>query len=313
VSGVFEPGAADREAPHGAPPKLTLGDRGTEPRVTLGPMQPKPGWKADGNVQVVIQTSDPRAGALPVQLAVSLEAQKAKPGDAGVPVAPNSVLVTVRVKSSDVAAAGVPQELGARVAALKGARVEYQVAPDGSGTGYRYDLPGAASDLVDYLRVLSDTLALVTLPVPNVPLGQGGYWMATSREGVFGLDLVTYRMIKVAKIDGDNVTLSVDTKRYAASDRFDFAGLSADAPKTLVEFDAKSEGRLDFKIGAPFPMGGEVGSLLGARLGTEQQSGVLQIQSRVGTSFGDKAGAAPKPAAKAAAPAGGAVAPPPPQ
>ena len=313
-SGVFEPGAADREARLGAPPKLTLGERGSEPRVTLGPIRPKPGWKAEGNVQVVLQANDPRGGALPVQLALSLEAQKAKPGDAGADAAASAdtVTVTARVKSAEVASAGVSQELGGRVAALKGARVDYQIASDGSGTGYRYDLPGAAADLLDYLRVLSDTLALVTLPVPNVPLGQGGYWMTTSREGVFGLDLVTYRMIKVEKLEGDQVTLSVGTKRYAANNRFEFAGLAADAPRNLVEFDAKSEGRLEFKVGAPFPSGGEVGSLLAARLGTEQQSGVLQIQSRVGLSFPEKGApaSAAKPGTTRAATPGGAVAPP---
>src|SRR5262245_36332354 len=53
-SGVFEPGEADREARRGSAPKVTLGDRGAEPRVVLGPVQPKPGWKASGTVQVVI-------------------------------------------------------------------------------------------------------------------------------------------------------------------------------------------------------------------------------------------------------------------
>src|SRR5688572_33089343 len=37
LSGIFEPGAADKEAPRGAPPKITLGDPGKEPRVTIGP------------------------------------------------------------------------------------------------------------------------------------------------------------------------------------------------------------------------------------------------------------------------------------
>jgi len=302
ASGIFEPGAADREARRGAPPKLTLGDRGAEPRVTLGPMQPKPGWKAVGTVQVVLQQSDPRQGALPVQIELSLEAQKPKLGDGGAD-APggadsDAVAIVARVKSATVAATGVPQELASRVTALKGARVDYQVKKDGSGTGYRYDLPGAASDLLDYLRVLSDTLALVTLPVPNVPLGQGGFWMTTTREGVFGLDLVTYRMVKIDKVEGGIVTLSVGTKRYATSTRFDFAGLPADAPRDLLEFEAKSDGRLEVRPGAPFPSGGEIGSLLAARLGTPQQSGVLQIQSKVGLAFPEKGAPASVPTTK---------------
>jgi hypothetical protein len=184
---------------------------------------------------------------------------------------------------------------------LKGAKIEYLVAPDGSGTGFRYELPGAAPELVDYLRALSDALALVTLPAPAEPLGQGAFWMTTTREGVYGLDLVTYRMVKVEKLEGDQVTLSVGTKRYATSDRFEFAGLPPEVPKTLLEFDAKSEGRLEFKAGAPFPSGGEVGSLLAARVGSEQQAMMVQTQSRVGLSFPDKSAPATKPQAPAPA------------
>lgn len=302
-NGIFESGAADREARPGAAPKITLGDRGKEPRIVLGPAQPKPGWKGAGNVQVMLQGNDPRQPPLPVQIALTLEAQKPKAvADAGADAVPSGVVaVTARVKSAELAAPGVPQELVAKFQALKGVKIEYLVAPDGSGTGYRYELPAAASELTDYLRALSDTLALVTLPTPSEPLGPGGFWMTTSREGVYGLDLVTYRMVKVEKVDGDQVTLTVGTKRYATSDRFEFAGLPPDVPKTLLEFDAKSEGRLEFKAGSPFPSGGEVGSLLAARVGSEQQAMMVQTQSRVGLSFPDKSSPA-KPAATPQAP-----------
>jgi hypothetical protein len=300
-SGVFDPGEADREAKRGSPPKVTLGDRGKEPRVALGSVQPKPGWKSQGTVQVVIQPPDPRQQAAPVTVALSLEAQKPKVGDAGAGVpggAADAVTVLAKVTGAQVAVAGVPAETNARVAMLKGAKIEYQVAPDGSGAGFRYDA-GAAADLVDYLRVLSDALALVTLPVPTEPLGKGGFFMTTSREGIYGLDLVTYRMVKVEDVEGDKVTLSVGTKRYAATRKFDFPGLAADAPRDLIEFDAQSEARLERRVGVPFPLGGEVASLLAARLGTAQQSGLLQIQSKVALAFPDKAA----PAATAKKPA----------
>ena len=296
-SGVFEPGEADREARRGAAPKVTLGDRGAEPRVTLGPVQPKPGWKSAGTVQVIIQPPDPRQQPAPVTVALSLEAQKPKLGDAGAGApggAADAITVIAKVTSAEVVVAGVAAETSARVAKLKGAKIEYQVAADGSGVGFRYDA-GAASELVDYLRVLSDALALVTLPVPTEPLGKGGFFMTTSREGIYGLDLVTYRMVKVEEVDGDRVTLSVGTKRYAANRRFEFPGLAADAPRDLIEFDAQSEARIERRAGTPFPLGGEVASLLAARLGTAQKSGVLQIQSKVGLAFPDKsAPAAPK-------------------
>jgi hypothetical protein len=298
-NGIFEPGGADKEARRGSPPKITLGEKGAEPRVTLGPSQPKPGWKTAGNVQVVLQPPDPRQPALPVQVALTLEAQKPKASDAGADAQPppDAVAVTARVKSAEIAATGIPKEIADRIAALKGAKIDYLVMPDGSGSGFRYDLPAGANDLVDYLRALSDTLALLTLPMPSVPLGQGGFWMTTTREGVYGLDLVTYRMVKVEKLEGDQATLSVSTKRYAATDRFEFAGLPSDVPRELLEFDAKSDGRLELKAGAPFPSGGEIGSLLAAKLGAPERAMMLQVQSRVGLAFPDKSTPASKPAA----------------
>lgn len=294
--GVFAPGDADRQIKKGAPPILTLGSNGSEPRVTIGPLQPKPGWKTSGSVQVAVQ-GDARQGALPIDLGVTIEAQKPKSAettDAG--AAPVSVAVVAKITSARIGVTGVPPELASRVEKLKGSRVEYEVFADGSGTGYRQVISAGAEEARDQLRVLSDMLALVTLPVPNQPLGQGAYWLATSREGVFGLDLVTYRMVKVEAASESGVTLSVNTKRYATSNKFDFQGLPPDAPHDLVEFESKSDGRLVFRVGAPFPESGEVQSLLAASLAMAgQQRGMLQIQSRVGLDFGGKApGAAPK-------------------
>lgn len=280
--GVFAPGAADREIKQGDPPKLTLGGQGSEPRVTLGPMQPKPGWKTQGIVQVSVQGSG--QGALPIELAVTLEAQRAKgDADAGAAAPVNMV---AKVTSARVGMAGVPAEIATRVEKMKGARVEYQVLSDGSGTNFRQVLPEGAADTRDQIRVLSDVLALVTLPVPSQPLGQGGYWMATSREAVFGLDLVTYRLVKVEAVTAQKVTLSIGTKRYATSNRFDFEGLPADAPRELAEFESKADGRVELAVGAPFPESGEVQSVLMAALAEKgQQRGVLQIQSRGGLDF----------------------------
>lgn len=282
-TGVFAPGAADKELARGAAPKLTLGGAGAEPRVALGPPQPKPGWKASGNVQVMMQ-ADPRQGGFPVDLAVTLEASKPS-GEAPAGGA-SFVVVTAKVASAKVGVTGVPRELETRIAALKGARVTYEVGPDGAGTHYKTEATADAAEAREQLRMLEDALALVTLPRPTQPVGVGAIWMATSRDAVFGMDLVTYRLVKVEEVSGDNVTLSINTKRYAASDQFTMDGLDAQAPKELLEFQARSDGRLTFAVGVPFPQNGEIQSLLGAALGQGgQQRGVLQLQSRIGLDF----------------------------
>jgi len=285
-SGVFPPGAADREITKGAPPKLTVGGTGAEPRFELGSPQPKPGWKNQGVLQVVLQL-DPRQGGIPVDFALSLDAAKANaPAAGGAGGAGGTVTVTAKVVGAKIGVTGVPRELEARFEQLKGVKVSYQVGADGSGSDFKSEAAAVAGEGRDYVRALVDALAVVTVPRPREPLGVGAMWMATSREGVFGLDLVTYRLVKVEEVSATNVTLSVGTKRYATSASFNMEGLPADAPRELLEFQSKGDGRLTFAIGAPFPQNGEVQSQLGAALGQGgQQKGVLQVQSRIGLDF----------------------------
>lgn len=284
--GIFAPGAADREMPKGAPPKLTLGSNGAEPRVQLGPVQPKPGFKTSGVIDVAVQ-ADARQGALPIAFQVSLEALRPK-GEVAAGAA-EPVTMSVKISGAKLGVSGMPADIEARVSKLKGTKVEYQVAPNGAASGYRYELPAGADETRDHVRMLVDTLALVTLPMPAEPVGVGAMWMIASREGVFGLDLVTYRLVKVEQIATEGATLSVATKRYATSNRFDFEGLPADAPHDLAEFEAKTDGKLVVKPGSPLPVSGDLESRLVAQLlmpGPQQQRGVIQIQSRVALDFG---------------------------
>lgn len=285
--GIFPPGGADREAPAGAPPKITVGSTGAAPKLQLGPVQPKPGFKTTATFDVAVQ-ADARQGALPVTLATTIETLKAKTeGAAGAGSEP--VTVSVKITAAKLGVSGMPVELETRVAKLKGLKLEYQVAANGAVSPRRYELPAGADDLRDHVRVLSDTLALVTLPVPAEPVGAGAMWMVASREGVFGLDLVTYRLVKVEQVSGDSATLSVSAKRYATSNRFDFEGLPPEAPHQLAEFECKSDGKLVLKAGAPLPASGDIDSGLAAQLAMpNQQRGIIQLQSRVALDSGKK-------------------------
>jgi len=283
--GIFPPGGADREVPAGSPPKVTVGSTGGTPKLQLGPVQPKPGFKTTAVFDVAVQ-ADARQGALPITFGTTIEALKPKTeGAAG--AAPEPVTVSVKITSAKLGVSGVPADVEGRVAKLKGSKIEYQVTPNGAASGRRYELPPGSEDLRDHVRVLSDTLALLTLPVPAEPVGVGAMWMVASREGVFGLDLVTYRLVKVEALSADSATLSVATKRYATSNRFDFEGLPPEAPHQLAEFESKSEGKLVLKPGLPLPTSGDIDSGLAATLAMPgQQRGVIQIQSRVALDFG---------------------------
>jgi hypothetical protein len=278
ADGVFAPGAADKELARGALPKITLGSEGADPKQQLGVS--KTPSKLNGTIQIALQ-SDPRQGAIPVLLSLAIEPKKAEPAKDD--KAAVSLPVSVRITGAKIDAPGVPKDLDEQLAKLKGAKVEYSILPSGAGAGFRFDVPkGAPEDFKDVVRSLSDALALLTIPYPDKPLGAGGFFMVTSRDDLLGLDLVTYRMIKVKEVAPGHVTLDVNTKRYAASRSFDFPGLPPEIDKNLVEFQASSEGTLQYSPGALLPTQGQVSSVLAAQLGAKDPSkrAMLQFQTR---------------------------------
>jgi hypothetical protein len=279
ADGVFAPGGADKEMARGALPKVTLGSEGSDPKQQLGPG--KLATKLAGTIQIAMQT-DPRQGAIPVLLSLTIEPKKAeagKDGDKG----PVSQPVAVRITSAKIDAPSVPKDLDEQLAKLKGSKVEYSILPGGAGAGFRFDVPkGAPEEFKDVVRSLSDSLNLLTIPYPDKPIGAGGFFMVTSRDDFLGLDLVTYRMIRIKEITATGVTLDVNTKRYAANRTFDFPGLPPNIDKNLAEFQATSEGTVQYPLGALLPTQGEVSSVLAAQLGAKdpKQRAMLQFQTR---------------------------------
>ena len=294
-NGIFGPGEADKALAKGAPSTLTLGADGSEPRVQLGPA-PKPGSKRTGTLTIASQ-SDPQQGAIPISFALSLEAQKGKSdGDAS---ASGPIQVSAKVIGASIKAPDVPPDLATAIGKLKGSRVDYQVSADGAGSNFHYEAAkGIDPAFRDSLQGLSDTLAVLALPFPGKPVGVGGFWMVTSRDVVMGLDVVTYRLLKVEKVEGSSVELSLNMKRYAASPAFNVEGLPPDAPHFMGEFRAGAEGKLTMSAGQAFPNSGDLQSLLGAALGpapepsqtapgaSKPQRPMVQVQSRVTIAFG---------------------------
>lgn len=285
ASGIFEPGGADKAAAKGAPASFTLGGDGSEPRVQLGPGL-KPGTKRSGTVDIATQ-SDPQQGAIPIQFGVSLEVLKPKTeGDA--PAAAGTAVV-VKVTSAKINAPGVPADLAAAVSKLKGSRIDYQVGADGVASNVHTEIPkGVDPGFRDPVQALTDLMVGVTMPVPSKPVGLGAFWMTTTRDVLMGLDVVSYRLVKVEKVEAGSVSLSLNTKRYAASPAFELEGLPPDAPKTMGEFRSAAEGKLTLLAGEVLPKVGEVQSLIGAALGAadvKQQRAMVQVQTRASLAF----------------------------
>ena len=280
--GVFAPGEADRQIKKGAPALLTLGSEGQPPRYPLISSKFRPGDKVKGVVQIAVQT-DPRQGALPVDFSLAFEAKPAGPGTAA-----GLTNVVATVESASVNAMGLPPELMTALKQLKGSRVEYQVAPNGGGANFTTVMAkGAESNpLAHTMRSLSDALATITLPYPDKPLGTGAFWMATSREGVMGLDLVTYRLIRVQRAEPTQVTLTLETKRYAIGTDFDIMGLPGNY--TLEEFQSVADGTAMIALGQPLPYKSLLKLNLGAVLIPEEkpeEQGTLQVQGQARFTF----------------------------
>lgn len=278
-NGVFAPGQADKELPAGAPARITLGSEGSEPRVMLGDAQPQPGSKHRGALELQL-TTGPRQGLPPMEFALAFAAQKAAAGGAD-DVDVVATVTSVKLQPSP----GVPPELGAELGKLKGSKVEYRVSKNGAGNDFRYTLAkGADPGLDNALRSLTEALSTLTLPFPDKPIGAGAYFMAVTREESVGAEVVAYRLVKVTEVKGDRVTLSINTKRYATSNRFDMPGVPKELGKlSLQEFESTADGNLEVQKGLPLPVTGELTQALNVGVKAEKQPNQplgLQAQAR---------------------------------
>lgn len=260
--GIFPPGGADAQIGVEAPPVITVGSTGSEPRMQLTGGFGTKANPVTARVEVMLQSGP---GGLPVDFDLQFEESPlaapaaAREGEAGDAEATPRPRAAVRGR---VVGAQVPQGLGQvpapvkdAVAKLRGVEVAFDLWPNGAATGLRTEMKaGMPAELGDVVRALGDAIAAVTLPYPDEPLGVGGFWMVTSRDGLMGLDLVSYRLARVESIVDGAVTLRVSTKRYAASD--DFSLPSLDGSYLLEELQSGGEGALRYRSGRSLPFRG---------------------------------------------------------
>lgn len=283
-SGVFAPGRADKLMPKGAAPKITLGSQGAEPRVDLSAMQPKPGFAKKASVEFSLQNG--RRGLPPLDVLLDLRAQKAAAGStekgAAAKAAPVQMVVRIDGAKFNSSMGNVPENVQRALAKLRGSHVDYEIGPNGAGSGLQYTLSKDTPQLdAVILRSLSEGFATLALPYPNKPVGKGGYWMATTREAVAGVDVVAYHLVKVDSVSGNKVSLNIDTKRYAANDQMDTAELPPGLGQVkLTEFQANSSGTLVIVKGTPVPVSGQLQQVLQAGLSASAKPGQkLGLQS----------------------------------
>jgi hypothetical protein len=204
ADGVLDPSKADALAAAHAPPKLSLGSTGSEPRVKL----------------VHRPSSAPLRASL--QLAIDLgNGQGMPPVDFKLEVRPSAASnaavqnLSARVVSADIAMPNLPEELKTQLHKLKGTKFTFKVAESGGAFDGALDASGPKNpEFTELIEMVAQGLVDAYLPLPSESVGAGGYWLVTSRQRMFEMDWITYDMVKVAEVTQTGAKLEISTRRY---------------------------------------------------------------------------------------------------
>jgi hypothetical protein len=282
-NGVFAAGEADKKHPPGAAAKVDLIDKGSEPRVSLEPILALPG---PTTMRVAVQRPMSEQAMLTIeyQLAVHLGAEAPKGDDKGrvapaataaasaepaaPPTGPQPIVFVVQ-SAAMAQEKGGPRpsdELDKILATLKGARIVGTLAENGALGGLRYEMPkGTQPELGDLAAGLGEALELFFSPLPAEPVGLGGYWIASDRATVAGMQLVRYRVTKIDQLQGDDVALMVDIRLYAVDDK-QLPPIQGDQEVVLGALDAQGKAVVTRKKSGLLPTSGQMQTKMGLQI-----------------------------------------------
>ena len=248
--GVFLPGRADALVRPGAPLKLELVDPGREPRAPL--LRTLEG-SAPQALQLVLSVRQGPQGSPPLGFTLAVATRKGK-GE-GETVATATVK---KVKPQLPAGEALPKEVEALFGGLAGAEVALPV--DARGQVGKAEVKvgkGVDPQLGSVLGSLGDTLADLVVPLPAEALGVGATWMVTDRSLSGGIDVVRYRAYSLQSQSGGATMVSVQIRKYAASDRLAL-GAPGQEPLTLQVFDSQGKGTFQLSSKAILPLAADV-------------------------------------------------------
>lgn len=269
ANGVFAPGAADKEIRTGDMPKVALGGKGDGPTVRFGSSLPKK--KFDAKIVVSVQTG-PRSALPTIELTVSTDSSGSTEAAADKPAgAPTETIFRVsNAKLSSEQPGELPAGVDKQIGKLKGSKYHFEFAPTGGGRLTGIEPPkDSEPDLLIVLETAGDILSTALSPYPSEPVGAGAFWMVTSREQFFGVDRISYRMMKLQRVEGERATIAVSTKHYVSPGRFGLPGLP---PHKIGEFNETANGQIVVSVAQPSSVQGENSDVLMANLPLEGQA-----------------------------------------
>lgn len=286
-NGIFEAGKADAQLKRGEPPKIALGEAGAEPRAVLTGVV-APGWKQTGSFEVTLRLGRAQLPALAVSLMIEAQKPKAAAALAGAAPAPapepkgDATLIGAKITevklTGDVGAQG--KDLATQLSRMKGSKIDFSVMGGGVGVDFTQQLAkGATPELDMVLRAVAEALEATAVGFPKEAVGPGGYWLITTRGNAGGAEVIAYRLVKLEKVVGDQLTLSVSTKRYSVSQKVEIPGLPPGAE--LDQYQSTTEAKLVLQKGEAIARSGTSKQTLAAGLipagGGDQRLGIQSI------------------------------------
>ncbi len=264
-NGIFPPGGADAALAPSAPPKIEVINDGSEPRVALA-LAPV-GDEQKTTMTVGVQLAQGPLPGVDFELAFKIDRPKDKDKvdpQGSLPI----VARVISVEPPKELARGLPKELVDFFSRFKGSELRYQLSPKGvvSGLTATVSKDVEAAKVEDGIRTMGDitframvdSFMMMNVPLPDKPVGVGGYWIVTDRGTSFNMDVVRYRVFHVQKIDKGQAALTVDIRQYSVKEEIDLGALAKGTKFKLDRFDSQGKGVAAWSSATILPPGDEV-------------------------------------------------------
>jgi hypothetical protein len=285
--GVLSRERADKEAPLGAPPKLSIGAKGSEPFVVLGV---QPSDKAptapfsSGKLELAVRTG-PSAALPTVIFGLKHEPQKVDAAHAASARSSVQLLANEAKLSADQAAV-IPEQLSRQIAALKGSSFSFSEEAGQTVGGVSFErAKGAPVEGNLLLNAAADALDAVLLAFPSEPIGKDGFYLSSVRTRFLNTDVVAYQLVKVLALVEQRVELEVTTRRYTVARQIGVPGLEG---TQVVQFQSNDKAQLSFALQHRYPVAATLQQSTLAIVEAPQGKGPFQIDSHAKLTFAGK-------------------------
>ncbi len=245
--GIFAPGVADRRHPKGKPTTIELTSTGDDPRVALAGTAAPDAVRAADYGPAALRLGEQRGRTARPTVDFSFLIGPAKKDDGGADWLVAEVKKAVPAPQAQQLGQ-LPPGMDKVIGSLAGTQLRLKLATDGAVSDVGEQLGKSAQPDLDVLaESAAETLATMTIPLPDKPVGVGAQWIAESRMPFEGLDVIAYRAFRIKSITDNRVHLTVDLKAYAADKNASVQGIPKEA--TFAQFEAESQGEMEMVRG----------------------------------------------------------------